>query len=76
MTTAASISGKEIRKTCRKGDYASLQLALQQCRRKDMNVNDSEGSSPALIAARDGHVQCISLLIASGADIDVHSSDG
>ena len=55
--------------SCAIGDEHIAYVLL--ARGADPNIRDQHGRSPLFLATRHGHVQCIRLLIAFGADLDM-----
>lgn len=58
----------------RRGDLAAVRLLTN--RGHDVNLPDSDGYTPLMLAAREGHGQLCELLIACGAKCDVKTERG
>ena len=41
-----------------------------------MNVQNDHKSTPLMLAAEDGHVECVRALLNAGAEIDAQDDDG
>lgn len=55
---------------------ALLQTLVLRCEKEDIDTRNTDGYTPVHIASREGHHNCLSLLIAAGADINIPINSG
>lgn len=64
----------QLAKACANGNYDNAKKRLEQ-RPEDLNLPDYAGNTPLQIAALQGHVEIVRLLIRAGCDIDCVNHD-